>query len=405
MPRAPRYHATGDCIHADPLAVIFPAGRTFSVYASDDIEMNGLVSGVRIGLIFYDNDRELFLNDPLFSGDLLASHPTPIHLAVVNEFARIRAWPELHAFFVKLDKMIVVDRLKESFKHCLDSEAGRTLYFAPRAEAFCIEEGIPLGKNELSSDTGFEQLVSAISHLPSLKHGTFCNAIPDIHRPAPDAVLFGSGDALRAERWIKLNTRWSSRKGELPPAVEQLVNREGLQKRELLREIVASYMHEVENWEGSPLMTLKDDLSMSRRDAEEYLLDSQVVHCPSPLGFTPRLRISFPAPEALALEPLLVKIAFVSELEKRVSAKVGFQVKVLYLPERHRFLLESICEGGREKSMAYRDSQDFERGVVFASNDHLASMVQAVDALHAAVGPAEAATAQETEGDGPEQEM
>lgn len=381
MTRAPRYHASGDCIHADPLSVVCPEGRTFSVYSSDSIEMHGLISAGRNGLVFYDNDREVFLNRPLFT-DILSSHPTPTQLAIINEFSRISTWKSLRDFFIKLDKILVIEQFKQ---YLSDQEADRARhYFVTRAAHFCEEENIPLRQAELAAENGFYRLASAIGAANVLKNGLFREAIPDLLQEGPDSLLAKSAKTKRAERWLAV----AGRAGELPGQVGETAGGKGRQSQPgLLRETVAKYMHEIEAWENSPLMTL-GGAGISRRDAEEYLFDAHTAYCPSPLGFTPRIRFAFPAPEALAGEPLEVKIAFVHALETKLRRLLGFPVKILYMQDRHCFLLESIGDSkGSEISLAYSDGAEFERNILFASGESLISMTRAVDALTATTAP------------------
>jgi hypothetical protein len=370
MIRAARYRASGDCIHADPLAVISPSGRTFSVYASDGIETNGIVSAEVNGLVFYDNDREIFLNRPLFT-DILSAAMTPKQHAIVNEFKGIMTWRALRHFFIKLDKSIILEQFK---KYLDDPDADRAQHlFLARANAFCEDEGISLPPDNLRGPSGFDKLATAIATISILRRGILCDAIPDIRQEAPDPMLAKSRERLRAERWLNL----SKQKDAQAKAGHQAGT---------IKEVVAKYMSEVEQWENSIVMTLESG-DMSRRDAEDYLIGSQTAYCPSPLGFTPRLRHAFNAPESLADEPQAVKVAFISALEGKVAHALGFPVKILYLPERHTILLESIGDGGREISLAYADGQDFEHGVLNAADWQLVSMVDAVHETKTATAP------------------
>ena len=379
MTRAPRYHASGDCIHADPLSLVSPEGRTFSVYSSDSIETHGLIAAGRSGLVFYDNDRELFLNRPLFA-DLLSVHPTPTQLAIINEFSGITTWKSLRNFFVKLDKILILEQFRQ---YLADPEADRAhRFFVTKAAHFCKEEGIPLRQSDLAAPDGLYRLTSAIGSVHVLKQGMFRETIPDLLQDSPDSLLVKSATVRRAERWIAV----ARKAGELPPPVQKLTGGKKSQSA-MLREIVAKYLREMEAWENSPLMTLNGS-NYSRRDAEEFLFDSQTTYCPSPLGFTPRLRFVFPAPVALADEPLEVKIAVVSALETTIRQKLGFPVKILYLQERHCFLLESIGDSkGSEITLAYADASDFERSILFSSGERLALMTETVSTIAVTTSP------------------
>jgi hypothetical protein len=380
--RAPRYPASGDCIHEDPLAIITVAGRTFSVYPSEGIESNGLVSSDQNGLIFYDNDQERFLHRPVFT-DILSKHPTPKQMAIINEFACISTWKALQSFFIKIDKILIGDQF---MRYQSDPDADRAKrQFLTRAEIFCKEEGIYLTPEELSGQSGLNKLISAISTMPILKRGPFCDVIPDIHKEHPDPSLAKSEETQRVERWLVVNREGLPEhiKSQSPERLDEK------QKKLLVQDIVAKYMNDVENWEGSPLLMLKKT-SMSRRDLEDYLTGSQTAYCPSPMGFTPRLRHSFAAPQSLADEPREVQIVFMSRLEDAISSLVGFTIKIYYLKEQHCFILDSISSGGRDIGMAYNDNADFERGVLMASNVDLADMVRAVDAVKDATVPEQA---------------
>jgi hypothetical protein len=379
MTRAPRYHASGGCIHADPLSVISPAGRTFSIYSCDTIEHSGLIAAGRNGLVFYDNDRERFLPRPVFP-DILSSHPTPRQLTIINEFSKITTWEGLRNFFIKLDKVLVVDQFTQ-YRSDPEMDRGHR-FFVSSAALFCEKEEIPLRKADLEQDSGFDKLVSAISNAKFLKQGFFLGVIPDILQEAPDALLVKSKDAKRAERWLAVAGN------KLPTEVSRLAatGRRKPVQRTMLQEVVAKYMQEMEAWENIHLLNI-DGGSMSRRDAEEYLFGGRTAYCPSPLGFTPRLRFAFPAPEALAAEPLEIKTAFVFSLETKLHRILGLPIKLFYMQEMHCFLLESIGDGSGALSMAYSDGNDFEQEILFASDEKLTLMTQTVSVVASSTAP------------------
>lgn len=151
MIRSARYPSTGDTIHADPLAMISPEGRTFSLFHTNDIEMHGLVSSIRNGLLFYDNDREIFLHRPVFS-DLLSNYLTPLQIGVVNEFRQIRTWSAFGKFLLKIDKSLIIDQFRQyNMPETQDT-------FIIRARDFCDRESIHLTDEDLRAPDALRRL-------------------------------------------------------------------------------------------------------------------------------------------------------------------------------------------------------------------------------------------------------
>lgn len=377
--RPPKYPASGVSIYADPLATISPAGRTFYVFSSDGLDTgSGVVSSSGSnGLVFYDGNRECFLGWPVFSDTLSNTHPTATQLSIVNEFSLIETWNQLQAFFLKLDKILLLEQFQR-YLSGPDADGRGMQVFVERASIFCVDHHIHLSREELECPSGFATLTRYIAALPSLNLGVFTDAIPDLHADTPDPLLANSQETLRAERWLSLV------QPEILP--EDLQSQVG-QKSQKLRHIVNNYMELVESWEGSPLMDI-EGTPLSRRDAEELLLGAGTIYSPSPLGFTSRLRIAFSVPEALAQESIEVQIAFVSALERRLTHDLGFNLKLLYLKDRSVVVIEALGGGdSREVVMSCADVPGFERKILFAPPELLKRMVFMFDAMKATMVP------------------
>lgn len=370
MARAPRYPSNGDSIHADPLAFIVPAGRTFSVYASDSVEMNGIVSSARNGLLFYDNDRELFLHRPVFT-DILTSHQTPTQISVVNEFREICTWSGLKDFFIKLDKVLILEQFSLYLTNSGDPR-GREIYFA-RAGSFCELEGIRLTRAELEAPNSLRRLEMAVAAMPSLKSGFFVDAIPDLRDETPEPMLCRASERRRAERWL----RTGKIEKAIPEKVLQKFSR--LSEDAAVKEIVEKYMATVEEWEGSPLCKLKGG-TQSRADLEDLLIGSQTVFCPSPLGWTPRLRFAFYAPPDFVKEEVEVKIAVIDALERRIEREIGIPVKLLYIPDKNCIVLESIGggTGGPPITCTFDNGRHCELEILNLSSNGLQSLATTI---------------------------
>lgn len=379
MVRAPRYPSTGDSIHADPLATIIPSGRTFSLYSSETVQMYGVVSSAKNGLLFYDNDREVFLHRPVFT-DLLTNCQTPLQIGVVNEFKRITAWKELRNFFLKIDKILILDQFRQYLADS-SSPQGHEVFLA-RAEAFCKRESIRLGREELDSPEALRRLEMAVTGIERLKSSFFVEAIPDILNEFPDTALCRASEQRRAERWLKV----AMAEKAIPDDISKRIS--VLDKRSALKEIVDKYMSSVEDWEGSPLCKLNGS-SQSRVDLEDLLTSAATSYCPSPLGWTPRLRYAFYAPESFRNEEVDVQIEVIAALEKRIRREIGIQVKLLYIPDDNCIVLESLGgeTGGSQIPCTFENGQQCELEILNSSSENLQSLASAVTSARERMSP------------------
>ena len=381
MYRTPKYPSNGNPILQDPMAMIAVEGRTFSVYASDAVSVRGVLSSGKNGLLFYDNDCERFLYRPIFT-DLISSRPTPIQISVVNEFLSVSSWRELFAFFLKIDKTLLL----EQFRNCLQDSSvkrGREI-FLERAIAFCQTEHLALTRQDLEGEDPFRVLELAVTDMQNLRNGQYLDAIPDIRRPEPDPLLCLSRERRRAERWLSVAGRENSLPGEVMDA---------LQAREAsddgLKLIVDHYMNLVELWEGQPLMSLNGQ-SMSRADVEDMLTGSSTIFCPTPLGWTPRLRYAFFAPPGFRSEKMEIKRAVIAAMEKKVSQIIHAPVKLLYIEKDNCIVIESVGGSGSGTPPIvcdFDDAQSFEQSVLNASSSDLRCMATTVATTNQAVAP------------------
>jgi len=378
--RAPRYPSTGDSIHADPLVTITPASRTFSVYASETIRMSGIVSSDKSGLLFYDHDRELFLHRPVFTDLLATSAQTAIQVSVINEFARVENWKELRQFFSKLDKVLVLDQFRQYLAD-QNSEAGREIFLA-RAIDFCRREELKLGISELSGEDGLRRMEMALAGIERMKSGFFVDAVPDLLQDRPDPALCRVIEQRRAQRWLNN----AIREGSLPSEISQKLS--GMAPDDARQAIVEKYMSTVEDWEGSPLGKLSG-AERSRVDLEELLTEACTSYCPSPLGWTPRLRFAFYPPDEFRNEELDVQIEVIAMIEKRIMREIGVQVKMLYIPDNNCLVLERVGgeTGGGQIPCTYENSQQRDNAVLNLRNGDLMQLASAVCSARDQVAP------------------
>lgn len=381
MIRSARYPSTGDTIHADPAAMISPESRTFSLFRSDDIEMRGIVSSSRNGLLFYDNDREVFLHRPIFS-DILSNALTPLQVGVINEFSRIKTWAEFGKFLLKIDKTLLIDQFRQYQASDKDIESQKDLFFI-RARDFCNRESIHLSDDELRSPDGLRKLALAISAMDSLKCSLFVSSVPDIHQEHPDPSLCQAQTHKRASRWLNV----AGRENGIAPELKQKL--ESMDRKAAVRQIVSKYMETVDKWEGSPLMKSDDGRSLSRADVEDFLTGCATVYCPSPLGWTPRLRYAFYCPNAFRDEPIDVKIELIAELERRISEICSLEVKLLYVSENNCLILESLAEnsGGQEVPCTFDNGQSAELEILNLGSAQITGLAQAVQTARKMAGP------------------
>lgn len=372
MIRSARYPSTGDTIHADPVAMISPERRTFSLFRSDDIEMKGIVSSMRNGLLFYDNDREVFLHRPVFS-DILSSSFTALQIGVINEFSRICTWAEFGKFLLKIDKTLLIDQFRQYQTSEQGVESQKDLFYI-RAKDFCQREGIRLTDEELRAPDSLRKLAIAIASMNALKCSLFVSSVPDIQLAHPDPALCQVQTQKRASRWLNV----AGRENNIPLELSENLN--NMERNSAVRQIVAKYMDTVDKWEGSPLMKTEDGHILSRADIEDFLTGCATVYCPSPLGWTPRLRYAFYCPNEFRDEPIDVKIELIAELERIISETCGFDVKLLYIPENNCLILESLTEtsGGAEIPCTFENGQNAEIEILNLGTSQIAGLAQVV---------------------------
>jgi len=379
--RTPKYPSNGNPISQEPMAMITPDGRTFSVYASDMVRLREVVSSSRNGLLFYDNDCERFLFRPIFT-DILSSRPTPMQICVVNEFRAVRTWAGLRSFFLKIDKTLLLEQFRQYLQDPA-AKRGREL-FLERAMTFCQTEHLALSRKELEGPDPLRVLELAVSEMDDLRNGLYLDAIPDIRKPTPDPLLCQSRERRRAERWLHVAGEENAIPGDVVDALHQ---RDA--SKESVKLVVDKYMAQVEAWEGLPLMQLNGQ-EMSRVDIEEMLTGSSTIFCPTPLGWTPRLRFAFFAPAGFEKEKIEIKRAVIAAMERHISRLVHTPVKLMYIQKENCIVIESIGGDGSgtpEIACDFDDAQDFEQAVLNSSADALRCMATTVSAASLRVQP------------------
>ena len=342
--------------------------------------MSGVVTSDKSGLLFYDHDRELFLHQPVFSDILASSAQTAIQVSVINEFGRVQTWDDLRQFFAKLDKVLVLDQFRQYLADH-NNPMGKEIFLS-RATEFCRREGINLSRSQLAADDGLRLIELELSSVVKLKSGFFIEAVPDILQPRPDPSLCRVFEQRRAQRWYAL----ASKEGKIPGEVAAALS--GKSQHELNRAIVDRYMSTVEEWEGSPLGKIGND-TYSRADLEDILTGASTTYCPSPLGWTPRLRFSFYPPESFRNEERAVQIEVISQLERRLMRAIGIKVKLLYIPAHNCIVFEHVGgeTGGRQINCTFDNSQVCEVSILNLESEDLLDLSTAVHTARQQMAP------------------